>query len=195
MTEPTIDVSPGQIVLLNGVSSSGKSSIARQLLVDLESPFFHIGVDMIGAMRSDPEPTNSIPQRSTASCDEPELVSTARSPEWPGPETTSSRTTSSASHGAFEIAWPSWPASMSSSSESVAHSTHCSAENSNAAIALSAPQPDRSSRSTPTESTTSKSTPAQTPSRPAPTRSKHSSAEAHPIEHSISFARQQTSDP
>jgi chloramphenicol 3-O phosphotransferase len=53
MTEPTIDVSPGQIVLLNGVSSSGKSSIARQLLVDLESPFFHISVDMIGAMRSE----------------------------------------------------------------------------------------------------------------------------------------------
>jgi chloramphenicol 3-O phosphotransferase len=34
------------------VSSSGKSSIARQLLVDLERPFFHMGVDMIGAMRS-----------------------------------------------------------------------------------------------------------------------------------------------
>ncbi|MFF2395126.1 chloramphenicol phosphotransferase CPT family protein [Nocardia sp. NPDC058114] len=44
---------PGQVVLLNGVSSSGKSSIARQLLADLERPFFHMGVDMIGAMRSE----------------------------------------------------------------------------------------------------------------------------------------------
>src|SRR5262245_33772140 len=43
----------GTVVLLNGVSSSGKSSIARQLLVDLDSPYFHMGVDMIGAMRSE----------------------------------------------------------------------------------------------------------------------------------------------
>ncbi|MFE1596184.1 chloramphenicol phosphotransferase CPT family protein [Nocardia sp. NPDC058705] len=42
----------GQVVLLNGASSSGKSSIAQRLLVDLERPFFHMGVDMIGAMRS-----------------------------------------------------------------------------------------------------------------------------------------------
>ncbi|WP_407942431.1 phosphotransferase-like protein [Nocardia salmonicida] len=41
------------VVLLNGVSSSGKSSIARRLLIDLERPFFHMGVDMIGAMRSE----------------------------------------------------------------------------------------------------------------------------------------------
>ncbi|MBY8857669.1 AAA family ATPase [Nocardia sp. CA2R105] len=46
------EVAPGQVILLNGVSSSGKSSIARQLLIDLERPFFHMGVDMIGAMRS-----------------------------------------------------------------------------------------------------------------------------------------------
>ncbi|MFI5717161.1 chloramphenicol phosphotransferase CPT family protein [Nocardia sp. NPDC051750] len=46
------DTAPGQVILLNGVSSSGKSSIARQLLVDLDRPFFHMGVDMIGAMRS-----------------------------------------------------------------------------------------------------------------------------------------------
>ncbi|WP_083894423.1 chloramphenicol phosphotransferase CPT family protein [Nocardia tenerifensis] len=44
---------PGQVILLNGVSSSGKSSLARQLLLDLERPFFHMGVDMIGAMRSE----------------------------------------------------------------------------------------------------------------------------------------------
>ncbi|WP_433206548.1 chloramphenicol phosphotransferase CPT family protein [Nocardia sp. CA-107356] len=45
-------IAPGQVILLNGVSSSGKSSIARQLLIDLDRPFFHMGVDMIGAMRS-----------------------------------------------------------------------------------------------------------------------------------------------
>lgn len=47
------EVAPGQIILLNGASSSGRSSIARQLQIDLERPFFHIGVDMIGAMRSE----------------------------------------------------------------------------------------------------------------------------------------------
>lgn len=47
------DVSPGQVILLNGVSSSGKSMIARQLLIDLEEPWFHMGVDMFGAMRSE----------------------------------------------------------------------------------------------------------------------------------------------
>ncbi|MFE6857657.1 chloramphenicol phosphotransferase CPT family protein [Nocardia sp. NPDC057668] len=45
----------GQIILLNGVSSSGKTSLARQLLLDLDRPFFHIGVDMVGAMRSEPQ--------------------------------------------------------------------------------------------------------------------------------------------
>ncbi len=42
----------GQVILLNGASSSGKSSIARQLLIDLDRPFFHMSVDMFGAMRS-----------------------------------------------------------------------------------------------------------------------------------------------
>ncbi len=44
---------PGQVVLLNGVSSAGKTSIARRLLTDLDRPFFHMGVDMFGAMRSE----------------------------------------------------------------------------------------------------------------------------------------------
>jgi chloramphenicol 3-O phosphotransferase len=44
---------PGCVVILNGPSSSGKSSIARQLLVDLSRPFFHMGIDMFGAMRSE----------------------------------------------------------------------------------------------------------------------------------------------
>lgn len=47
------DVPPGQVILLNGSSSSGKSTIARQLLTDLETPWFHMGVDMFGAMRSE----------------------------------------------------------------------------------------------------------------------------------------------
>jgi chloramphenicol 3-O phosphotransferase len=38
-------VVPAQVVLLNGVSSSGKSTVARQLLLDFESPWFHMGVD------------------------------------------------------------------------------------------------------------------------------------------------------
>ena len=43
----------GQVVLLNGVSSSGKTTLARQLLADFETPWFHMGVDMIGAMRAE----------------------------------------------------------------------------------------------------------------------------------------------
>lgn len=37
----------GQIILLNGTSSSGKSSIARQLLLMLDPPHFHVSVDAI----------------------------------------------------------------------------------------------------------------------------------------------------
>ena len=44
---------PGQVVLLNGASSSGKSTIARQLLMDFDTPWFHMGVDMFGAMRAE----------------------------------------------------------------------------------------------------------------------------------------------
>lgn len=47
------ETAPGRIVLLNGVSSSGKSSIAHRLLTDLDQPFFHMSVDMFGAMRSE----------------------------------------------------------------------------------------------------------------------------------------------
>nr|WP_276822581.1 hypothetical protein [Mycolicibacterium mageritense] len=49
----TESAAPGRVVLLNGVSSSGKSTIARQLLADFETPWFHMGVDMIGAMRAE----------------------------------------------------------------------------------------------------------------------------------------------
>lgn len=44
---------PGQVVLLNGASSSGKTTIARQLLADFTTPWFHMGVDMFGAMRAE----------------------------------------------------------------------------------------------------------------------------------------------
>lgn len=47
------ETAPGRIVLLNGVSSSGKSSLARRLLTDLDRPYFHMSVDMFGAMRSE----------------------------------------------------------------------------------------------------------------------------------------------
>lgn len=43
----------GQVVLLNGASSSGKSTLARQLLADFDTPWFHMGVDMFGAMRAE----------------------------------------------------------------------------------------------------------------------------------------------
>lgn len=42
----------GRILLLNGASSSGKTSIGRALLPLLDDPWFLVPVDAIGAMRS-----------------------------------------------------------------------------------------------------------------------------------------------
>jgi chloramphenicol 3-O phosphotransferase len=42
----------GRIILLNGASSSGKSSIEQALLPLLPDPWFLVPVDAIGAMRS-----------------------------------------------------------------------------------------------------------------------------------------------
>jgi chloramphenicol 3-O phosphotransferase len=42
----------GQIIFLNGTSSSGKSSIAGQLLLMLDPPHFHLSVDAINCMRA-----------------------------------------------------------------------------------------------------------------------------------------------
>ena len=42
----------GQIILLNGTSSSGKSSIAEELLRMLDPPHFHMSVDAINGMRA-----------------------------------------------------------------------------------------------------------------------------------------------
>ncbi|MCW5251377.1 chloramphenicol phosphotransferase CPT family protein [Streptomyces sp. SHP 1-2] len=46
-------MTPGRIIFLNGTSSSGKSSIARELLEVLDDGvFFHLAVDGFNAMRS-----------------------------------------------------------------------------------------------------------------------------------------------
>jgi chloramphenicol 3-O phosphotransferase len=42
----------GRVVLLNGVSSSGKSCIARELLLVLDNPWFHFGVDHVNGLRA-----------------------------------------------------------------------------------------------------------------------------------------------
>ncbi|CAL9475517.1 chloramphenicol phosphotransferase CPT family protein [Streptomyces sp. enrichment culture] len=47
----------GLIVFLNGTSSSGKSSIAGELLRVLDEPYFHLPVDAFHAMRSRREVT------------------------------------------------------------------------------------------------------------------------------------------
>lgn len=52
-----------QIVFLNGASSSGKTSIARQLLLVLGRPYFHFSVDAFHAMRA-AEPTEPIDERT-----------------------------------------------------------------------------------------------------------------------------------
>ncbi len=50
MTAP--EASPGKIVLLNGASSSGKSSIAHELLRVLDDTYFLMAVDAFNAMRA-----------------------------------------------------------------------------------------------------------------------------------------------
>jgi chloramphenicol 3-O phosphotransferase len=55
---------PGQIIFLNGASSSGKTSIARELLVVLDRPWFHMPVDAINGMRA---------KRRTSELSQPEL--------------------------------------------------------------------------------------------------------------------------
>ena len=42
----------GQIVFLNGTASSGKTSIAQQLMQILRRPYFHLSVDAFNSMRS-----------------------------------------------------------------------------------------------------------------------------------------------
>jgi chloramphenicol 3-O phosphotransferase len=56
VTQPTAPApwgaQPGQVIFLNGTSSSGKSAIAEQLLLVLDRPYFHMSVDAINAMRA-----------------------------------------------------------------------------------------------------------------------------------------------
>lgn len=42
---PDAPRSPGKIILLNGASSSGKSSLARAVQARIEEPFWHISID------------------------------------------------------------------------------------------------------------------------------------------------------
>jgi chloramphenicol 3-O phosphotransferase len=49
---PAAPLRTGQVLFLNGTSSSGKSSIAGQLLLVLDRPFFHMSVDAVNAMRA-----------------------------------------------------------------------------------------------------------------------------------------------
>ena len=44
--------SPGQVIFLNGTTSSGKSSIAEPLLTMLSRPYFYFPVDAVNAMRA-----------------------------------------------------------------------------------------------------------------------------------------------
>lgn len=49
---PGPDARRGRIILLNGASSSGKTSLAKALLPLLSEPWFHVPVDAVGALRS-----------------------------------------------------------------------------------------------------------------------------------------------
>lgn len=60
---------PGRIVLLNGTSSSGKSSIAEELLRLWPTPAFRLAVDDLNAMRAKPQ---------TLALDGPSLAETLR---------------------------------------------------------------------------------------------------------------------
>ncbi|MFE2432715.1 chloramphenicol phosphotransferase CPT family protein [Streptomyces sp. NPDC059373] len=51
----SLQATSGLIIFLNGTSSSGKSSIARELVGVLDEPCFHMPVDAFHAMRSGPE--------------------------------------------------------------------------------------------------------------------------------------------
>ncbi|MEV6593920.1 chloramphenicol phosphotransferase CPT family protein [Streptomyces acidicola] len=49
---PDPGASRGTVIFLNGTSSSGKSSIANELLRILDEPYFHLPVDAFHAMRT-----------------------------------------------------------------------------------------------------------------------------------------------
>ncbi|WP_441247180.1 chloramphenicol phosphotransferase CPT family protein [Kitasatospora sp. McL0602] len=53
----------GQVIFLNGTSSSGKSSLAAELLATLDSVWFHLSVDAFNAMGSRREDLLDTPER------------------------------------------------------------------------------------------------------------------------------------
>jgi chloramphenicol 3-O phosphotransferase len=59
------DGRPGRVLFLNGASSSGKSSIANQLLMMLDPPHFHMPVDAINGMRARQKTLELGPQELT----------------------------------------------------------------------------------------------------------------------------------
>ncbi|MGC4940616.1 chloramphenicol phosphotransferase CPT family protein [Kribbella sp. DT2] len=52
------DRPPGRVVFLNGTSSSGKSSVAEELLRTLDGPWYHLAVDHFHRIRSKHEWTD-----------------------------------------------------------------------------------------------------------------------------------------
>jgi chloramphenicol 3-O phosphotransferase len=52
LTPEASDRRPGRLILLNGTSSSGKSSIAKELLATLDGTWFHLGVDQFHHIRA-----------------------------------------------------------------------------------------------------------------------------------------------
>ena len=76
---------PGQVIFLNGSSSSGKSSIAQELLEVMEGPYFHLGVDAFNGMRAKRRTLGLSPAELTAVLARTRAAFTARRPGWPGP--------------------------------------------------------------------------------------------------------------
>ncbi|TWD73448.1 chloramphenicol 3-O phosphotransferase [Kribbella amoyensis] len=52
LTPEATNPEPGRVILLNGTSSSGKSSIAAELLTTLDGPWYHLAVDHCHRIRS-----------------------------------------------------------------------------------------------------------------------------------------------
>ncbi|ANZ40248.1 chemotaxis protein [Lentzea guizhouensis] len=62
----------GRVVLLNGPSSSGKSSIAQAMLPLLADPWFHVPVDAVSGMRS------TVHRRSLSAAETAEMLRRTR---------------------------------------------------------------------------------------------------------------------
>lgn len=52
LTPQTNTGRPGRLILLNGTSSSGKSSIAEELLATLDGAWFHLAIDQFHRLRA-----------------------------------------------------------------------------------------------------------------------------------------------